>query len=230
MRKFIPNLLTISNLICGCIALYMVFNDQPLEASYLIALAGVFDFFDGAAARWLSVTSEIGKQLDSLADLVSFGLVPGSLIFHLIENSSLRTFSFIALLIPICSAYRLAKFNIDERQQYHFIGLPTPANSLFFGSFPLIMHFQSESLFARLLYMPEIILFFTVVLSWTLVSKLPLFSFKFSNIKYAENTIRFNFIALSLILFITIKFSAIPVLIISYIGYSALFFKKSIEK
>ena len=224
MRKFIQNLLTISNLICGCIALHMAFNGQLLEAAYLIALSGLFDFFDGAAARWLSVSSEIGKQLDSLADLISFGLVPGALVFHLLENSTQNKFSFIALLIPICSAYRLAKFNIDDRQENNFIGLPTPANSLFFGSFPLIIHFQSETIIASIVQMPEIILFFTLVLSWSLVSKLTLFSFKFENTRYSENTLRFNFLALALILLIGIGFSAVPLLVLSYLATSVLFF------
>tara|TARA_B100001093_G_scaffold243299_1_gene233112 strand:- start:841 stop:1458 length:618 start_codon:yes stop_codon:yes gene_type:complete len=205
----------------------MTFDNQLKEASYLIGLAGLFDLFDGATARWLSITSKIGKQLDSLADLVSFGLVPGAIVFHLIENSSLSNLSFFALLIPVCSALRLAKFNIDERQEDYFIGLPTPANSFFFCSIPLIMNYQSQSLFASILHFPEIILVFTGILSWALVSELALFSFKFRNINYKENTMRFNFLALSLILLLAIKFSAIPILIVSYIIYSALFFKKA---
>ena len=226
MRKFIPNLLTISNLICGCIALMMAFNGQLLEAAYLIAMSCLFDFLDGAAARWLSVSSEIGKQLDSLADLVSFGLVPGAIVFQLLENSTQNKFSFIALLIPVCSAYRLAKFNIDDRQETNFIGLPTPANSIFFGSFPLIIQFQSGSMIADLIQMPEVILFFILALSWSLVSKLTLFSFKFENTRYSENTLRFNFLTLALILLVGIGFSAVPLLVIFYLSTSVLFFNK----
>ena len=126
MSKHIPNLLTISNLICGSIALYFTFQGELVFTAYLIGLAAIFDFMDGAAARLLNVSSPIGKELDSLADMVSFGLVPGSVVFHLLEEGALSQYSFIALVIPIFSAYRLAKFNVDEDQNENFIGLPTP--------------------------------------------------------------------------------------------------------
>ena len=116
MSKHIPNLLTILNLICGCIALYFTFQDKLVITAYLIGLAVIFDFLDGAAARFLNVSNPIGKELDSLADMVSFGLVPGSVVFHLLKESPLSQYSFMALLIPIFSAYRLAKFNVDENQ------------------------------------------------------------------------------------------------------------------
>ena len=134
MSKHIPNLLTISNLICGCIALYFTFQGKLVFTAYLISLAAVFDFMDGAVARLLNVSNPIGKELDSLADMVSFGLVPGSVVFHLLEEDALNQYSFMALLIPIFSAYRLAKFNVDENQNENFIGLPTPANCLLFVS------------------------------------------------------------------------------------------------
>ena len=170
------------------------------------------------------MSSEIGKHIDSLADLVSFGLVPGAIVFQLLENSTQNKLSFIALLVPICSAFRLAKFNIDDRQETNFIGLPTPANSLFFGSFPLIIQFQSGSIIADVIQIPEVILFFTVILSWSLVSKLTLFSFKFKNARYSENTLRFNFLTMALILLIVMGFSAVPLIILSYLATSVLFF------
>ncbi|MCS5664109.1 MAG: CDP-diacylglycerol--serine O-phosphatidyltransferase, partial [Flavobacteriales bacterium] len=134
MLKHIPNLLTISNLICGCIALYFTFHNNLVLAAYIIGLAAVFDFMDGAVARLLNMSSPMGKELDSLADMVSFGVVPGSVVFHLLEASTLSAYSFVALTIPAFSAYRLAKFNVDERQNENFIGLPTPANCLIFVS------------------------------------------------------------------------------------------------
>ena len=127
MRKHIPNLLTISNLICGCLALFYSFHNNLITSACLINVS-IFDFMDGFVARMLNESSPIGKELDSLADLVSFGLVL-ALPFHLIDTSYLHTYSFIALTIPIFSAYRLAKFNTDKRQNKYFIGLPTPANA-----------------------------------------------------------------------------------------------------
>ena len=120
MSKYIPNLLTISNLICGCIALHFTFQGELVFTAYLIGLAAVFDFMDGAAARLLNVSHPIGKELDSLADMVSFGLVPGSVVFHLLEDTPLSQYSFMALVIPIFSAYRLAKFNVYENQRLYY--------------------------------------------------------------------------------------------------------------
>ena len=217
MSKHIPNLLTISNLICGCIALYFTFQGELVFTAYLIGLAAIFDFMDGAAARLLNVSSPIGKELDSLADMVSFGLVPGSVVFHLLEEGALSQYSFIALVIPIFSAYRLAKFNVDEDQNENFIGLPTPANCLVFISIPLITTFNSDSTIACLVEIPEILLIITVLLSLALVSKINMFSLKFKNFKYKDNKLRFFLIMMSIILLTWLEFSAIPIIVMLYI-------------
>ena len=217
MSKHIPNLLTISNLICGCIALYFTFQGELVFTAYLIGLAAIFDFMDGAAARLLNVSSPIGKELDSLADMVSFGLVPGSVVFHLLEEGALSQYSFIALVIPIFSAYRLAKFNVDEDQNENFIGLPTPANCLVFISIPLITTFNSDSTIAYLVEIPEILLIITVLLSLALVSKINMFSLKFKNLKYKDNKLRFFLIMMSIILLTWLEFSAIPIIVMLYI-------------
>lgn len=217
MSKHIPNLLTISNLICGCIALYFTFQGELVFTAYLIGLAAIFDFMDGATARLLNVSSPIGKELDSLADLVSFGLVPGSVVFHLLEEGALSQYSFIALVIPIFSAYRLAKFNVDEDQNENFIGLPTPANCLVFISIPLITTFNSSSTIANLIEIPEILLIITVLLSLTLVSRINMFSLKFTNFKYKDNKLRFFLIMMSIILLTWLEFSAIPIIVMLYI-------------
>jgi len=217
MSKHIPNLLTISNLICGCIALYFTFQGELVFTAYLIGLAAIFDFMDGAAARLLNVSSPIGKELDSLADMVSFGLVPGSVVFHLLEEGALSQYSFIALVIPIFSAYRLAKFNVDEDQNENFIGLPTPANCLVFISIPLITTFNSDSTIAYLVEIPEILLIITVLLSLALVSKINMFSLKFKNFKYKDNKLRFFLIMMSIILLTWLEFSAIPIIVMLYI-------------
>ena len=217
MAKHIPNLLTISNLICGCIALYFTFQGELIFTAYLISLAAVFDFMDGAVARLLNVSNPIGKELDSLADMVSFGLVPGFVVFYLLEEGTLSQYSFMALLIPIFSAYRLAKFNVDENQNENFIGLPTPANCLVFVSIPLIITFNSGSTIAYLVEIPEILLIITILLSLALVSRINMFSLKFKNFKYKDNKLRFFLITMSIILLTWLEFSAIPIIILLYI-------------
>ena len=220
MSKHIPNLLTISNLICGCIALYFTFKGELVFTAYLIGLAATFDFMDGAAARLLNVSNPIGKQLDSLADMVSFGLVPGAIVFHLLEGSTLSQYSFIALSIPIFSALRLAKFNVDQSQNENFIGLPTPANCLVFISIPLITTFNSESTIAYLFKIPEILLVITILMSLALVSRINLFTLKFKNLKFQDNKFRFLLITMSIVLLTFIEFSAIPIIILIYIMMS----------
>ena len=217
MSKHIPNLLTISNLICGCIALYFTFKGELVYTAYLIVLAAIFDFMDGAVARLLNVFNPIGKELDSLADMVSFGLVPGSVVFHLLDESPLSQYSFMALIIPIFSAYRLAKFNVDENQNENFIGLPTPANCLVFISIPLITTFNSESTIAYLFKIPEILLIITILMSLALVSRIKMFSLKFKNLKFQDNKLRFFIITMSIFLLTWLEFSAIPIIILLYI-------------
>jgi CDP-diacylglycerol--serine O-phosphatidyltransferase len=217
MRKLIPNLLTISNLICGCIALYFTFHNNLVFAAYLIGLSALFDFMDGAVARLLKVSGPMGRELDSLADMVSFGVVPGSVVFHLLEASSMSSYSFVALLIPALSAYRLAKFNIDERQTDGFIGLNTPANTLFFISFPLISHFQADHFLNSWIAIPELLILLTVLMSIAMVSEIPLFAFKFMNLKFADNKLRFSFIGLTVVLLGLLQFAAIPLLVLLYL-------------
>ncbi len=151
MQKHIPNFFTLLNLLCGCCALLFSF-DNLVISSYFVGIAVVFDFLDGFAARLFNAKSDIGKDLDSLADVVSFGVVPGMILFKLIEtffvtgeyrNDNLFYIPFIAFLIPLFSALRLAKFNNDERQTDAFIGLPTPANAILIASFPLILNQHS---------------------------------------------------------------------------------------
>ena len=193
------------------------FQGELIFTAYLIGLAAVFDFMDGAVARLLNVSNPIGKELDSLADMVSFGLVPGFVVFYLLEEGTLSQYSFMALLIPIFSAYRLAKFNVDENQNQNFIGLPTPANCLVFVSIPLITTFNSGSTFAYLFEIPEILLIITVLLSLALVSRINMFSLKFKNFKYKDNKLRFFLITMSIILLTWLEFSAIPIIILLYI-------------
>lgn len=228
MKKHIPNLITACNLACGCIATVIAFKHTELLhlSSFFIILAAVFDFFDGFAARALNAYSAMGKELDSLADMVSFGFAPSVIVFSLIsasaaEPSTITFFgenplSYSAFIITIFSAFRLANFNVDTRQTDSFIGLATPANALFFLSFPLILHYTPNSIIAPYITNPYILIGLTIFMSFMMVAELPMFSFKFKSAGFKGNEVRFLFITTTIILGITLKFSAIPIIIFLY--------------
>lgn len=240
-KKHIPNTITIFNLLCGSIAIVFAFEDKLAVSAYLIGMAAVFDFLDGLVARMLNVKSNVGKELDSLADVISFGLVPGFILFKLISYSSgyfpentgtTGYLPYIAFLIPAFSALRLAKFNTDDRQQELFIGLPTPANAILIASFPLILLQESTLLNMDMGFLKSVIqneyflLFITVLLSYLLVAEIPLFSLKFKTFGWQENKLRFIFLGISLIALILFYYLAIPIIIALYIILSV-FFQKS---
>ena len=235
IKKHIPNFITSLNLLSGCLGISIAFGGNLRIAAYFMALAALFDFLDGMSARLLHVKSEIGKQLDSLADVISFGLLPGVIVFELMKasfnlpgNSSdpLNLFPYLAFLIPVFSALRLAKFNIDERQTESFLGVPTPATAIFFASFPLILNqvAGSEKLgfVTSLLGNYYILLALTLIFSGLLVSEIPLFSLKFKNLKWSDNKAPFILLLLSAISLGFLGFLALPVIIILYILLSLL--------
>jgi len=223
MKKHIPNFITSLNLLSGCFGIGFVFGGNVIMASYLIGIAAIFDLLDGMVARLLNVKSEFGKQLDSLADLISFGLLPGIILYSLLriafnEAEGFQAYlPFIAFLIPLFSALRLAKFNIDDKQAESFIGLPTPANAIFIASIPLILIQQNETAISNLFGNPGFIIFLVLVLSFLLVAPIPLFSMKFKDLSWAKNYIQYIFIIISVILFIIFYFQAIPIIILLYI-------------
>lgn len=223
MKKHIPNAITCLNLFSGCLALYFAFHDQLIYTAYLVGLAAVFDFLDGMVARVMGAYSEIGKQLDSLADMVSFGVVPGTIMFMLLQRTGdsflgfpIEVVAFFGFLVTIFSALRLAKFNIDTRQTTSFIGLPTPANTIFIASLPLILE-HGELMHYAIILQPWVLIILTIVLSYLLVAELPLFALKFKNLTWQDNSIRFIFLFLSIILIALLKFAAIPLIIVLYI-------------
>lgn len=231
MKRHIPNFLTSMNLFSGCLALVAAFNGNLVAASILIGIAGIFDFFDGFSARILHVKSEIGKELDSLADVVSFGVVPAAIIFMMLKQNTspiigisifgTDIIAYIAFVIPVFSALRLAKFNLDTRQTDSFIGVPTPANAILIASFPLILKQLGDNHFlSTILHNSYFLIAFTIIFSFLLVSELPLFAMKFKNIKWKENWYRFVFIFCSLILIILFQFIALPIIIFLYIAIS----------
>ncbi len=223
IKKHIPNSITCGNLFCGCVAIVSAFEGNLVFAAYLVGIAAVLDFLDGFAARILKVHSEIGKQLDSLADMITFGLVPGIILFLMLSKSMgslAHELIYIAFLIPIFSALRLAKFNVDTRQTDSFIGVPTPASAILVCSLPLIVQFQPQMgnfAVAEFIQTPVFLISLTVILSYLMVAELPLFALKFKNFSWGDNQLRFGFLIISALLLILFKFIAIPFIIFLYV-------------
>ena len=222
----IPNTLTCCNLVCGCMATGCAFYGQYQYAVLMIVCGAVFDFFDGMVARALGVSSNIGKELDSLADIVTFGVAPSAILFYLFHevhypdlNFELKTFlPYTAFLMAAFSALRLAKFNLDERQHQQFIGLPTPANALFWGSLVLGEHafLVSQKFNAVFLFL------FMLLFCMLLVCEVPMLALKFKNLSWADNKQRYVFLAgcLPLLLLGT---SSLAAIIIWYVTVSVAF-------
>lgn len=228
--KHIPNALTCCNLLCGCLGILNMTEGRlpflsklfqsPLETTaYFVWAACIFDFLDGFAARALKVSSPIGKELDSLADVVSFGVLPAFMMYSLIkDNAALGSFEqkylpILALLIAICSALRLAIFNVDETQKDSFCGLPTPANALFITALP----FVPDTTF---IFNPVALSIITISFSALMVSRLELFALKFKNFSWGDNKIRFTFLALAAVLIAFLGKGAIALSILLYIVLS----------
>ncbi|ASU33791.1 CDP-diacylglycerol--serine O-phosphatidyltransferase [Mucilaginibacter xinganensis] len=231
LKKHLPNAITCANLFSGCIGIVLAFKGELIAASYAIFLSAIFDFFDGLASRVLKSFSGIGKDLDSLADMVSFGVLPAVIMYQLllqgrqIDNIS-QYLNFIAFLIPVFSALRLAKFNVDTRQAEHFIGLPTPANAILIASFPLILDHQNKY-FAPFLINPYILSIFIIIMCSLLVLEMPMMSLKFKNRDFNQNIYRYLLLLFSAILILFFKFAAVPVVILIYITLSVIQFKFS---
>lgn len=217
MKKQIPNFLTLLNLFSGLIALLFAF-EQKYEMAFWWVLVGIaFDFFDGFAARLLKVQSPLGVQLDSLADMLTSGVVPSVVMFHLLNQETSNSFlPFVAFLIALSSAVRLAKFNIDTRQTSSFIGLPTPANSLFICSLPFILDgIDTEMKFNSLLII-------TAFSTYILNSHIPMFSLKFKSLSMKENGIKYLFLFISVVILAMFQLKAVPFIILLYISFSIL--------
>jgi CDP-diacylglycerol--serine O-phosphatidyltransferase len=216
MIRHLPNFLTCCNLICGCFGIVCLLENRNIPAAYFVWTAGVFDFFDGFAARMLKVSSPIGKELDSLADVVSFGVLPALVMYKLIgDHTSNEWLPYAAFMIAAFSALRLAIFNVDETQTDSFKGLNTPANSLFITSLPLL-----PASVGAWLYQDWLLIVITVVFSLLMVSRIEIFALKFKNFGWADNKLRFTFLALSVLLLVFLKISAIPLIILLYIALS----------
>lgn len=233
LTRNIPNLITIANLICGLIAIIFVFQGNLIIGSLCIFIGAFLDFFDGLAARLLKITGEFGKQLDSIADMITFGVAPGFMLFHFMlylnqgmlfhEYKGGNIFFYpetLALLVPIFAALRLANFNIDNKQNNSFIGLPTPALAIFIAALPHI-DFNRFPMFADI----QLITILAIIMPTLLLIKINLFSLKFSagqNIFSKVQILRIVLILAAILFFLTYQFAAIPFIVILYLILSIL--------
>ncbi len=236
MVKQIPNIITSLNLLCGCVAILFAISGDLIVASFFIFAGIILDFFDGLAARWLNAQSEIGLQLDSLADVVTCGVAPAMVMVQMINVSvtgnpmniteafaiggwNSVVFSYIpftGLLIAVAAAYRLAKFNVDTRQTESFIGLPTPANTILILSFPLILHFQHSEIIENIIMNTWFLIGVTIFSCFIMNAEVRLFALKFKTWDFTSNRIRYIFLGLSVIAILVLKFIALPALILLY--------------
>lgn len=231
LRQHLPNLLTLCNLALGFLSVIMAFENHLLFASWLILLAALFDFLDGFAAKMLGAISEFGKQLDSLADIISFGMAPASIVYKLMEYALRNEFPFTGLsganlveriylyspmLLVLFAAIRLAAYNIQD-DSAGFLGLATPAAAIFFAGLSMVVISHPESGFTTLMLRPISLLLTILIISILMILRIPMFSLKFPGFRWKGNEIRYLFIAVSLILLILLQEIALPVIILVYL-------------
>ena len=267
IKKNIPNFVTLCNLFSGCIAIVFALEGNLVWCAYMAGIACIFDLLDGMLARVLHVSSDIGKQLDSMADVVSFGVVPGVLLYKMIictqlfvsfnanpiaflseqaaQGAHINYIAMTGFLVTVFSAIRLSNFNIDARQSYAFIGLPTPASAILIASLPLSingiftklvrpggMTGENMSAFLTLtdgknniyqyLLQPYSVIALSIITSLLLVAPLPLFALKFQNFSWTDNKVRYIFLVLALVLLVFFKFLGVPLIIVLYIVSSVI--------
>ncbi|MFA8434463.1 MAG: phosphatidylcholine/phosphatidylserine synthase [Marinifilaceae bacterium] len=238
ITSYIPNTITCLNLFSGCVASLMALEGYLVTAAFLVGLSAIFDFCDGLAARLLKAYSPMGKELDSLADMISFGFVPGAIAFAYLKlgilgdvhadfnptqlNVGEIAILFSAFLIPVFSGLRLAKFNIDTRQTTSFIGMPTPANAMFWASWPLVLKWGDYPFLENWLANPWIIIPVILITSLLLVSEMPMFALKVSSLSWKENKIRYLFLLSLGIIAVFFGILVIPMIIVVYILFSAI--------
>ncbi|MES2812699.1 MAG: CDP-alcohol phosphatidyltransferase family protein [Bacteroidota bacterium] len=244
IKSQIPNIITLLNLLCGCVAIVFAFQYEYEFAFFFVCLGIFFDFFDGFFARLFKVQSELGLQLDSLADMVTSGVAPGIVMFQLLLksfgasqiisvnfwDSSVMLLPFLGFIITLGACYRLANFNIDTRQTDSFIGLPTPANALFIMSLPLVIQFSSVESITSLLHNTYVLLAIALLSAYVMNAEIPLFSLKIKNFSFQKNALQLFFLLISLLLLVFFSYLGIPLVIVFYVVLSVihnLFLKKA---
>ena len=237
IKRLIPNLFTMLNLFCGCVALIMAMDLKFDLAFYFVALGIFFDFFDGFFARKFNVAGPLGVQLDSLADMVTSGVVPGYVMYKMLYDvnfveviNSTGKFNseiffyvpFLGFVITLGACYRLAKFNIDTRQSDSFIGLPTPANALFITSMPLIMGFRLNDVWIEDLMNQWVLIGITLLSAYVMNAEIPLFSLKIKNFSFAKYKLQIFFLLVSVLMLIFLQIMAVPLIIVIYVLLSVI--------
>ena len=234
LKRHIPNAITCGNLFSGCMSILFLTSGMPVKAAIMIFVAGLFDFLDGFTARLLHAHTPIGADLDSLSDVVSFGVAPGFIMYELMQQSrdliplsllGIKVLPCLAFLLPVFSAIRLAKFNIDDTQKTSFRGMPAPAMAIFVASLPLALS-QAASLVPSLHYYTCFNL--TIILSYLMVCHFRFFSFKMKSVKWKGNEVRWIFLLAALVGFAIFKLVALPFVMMLYILMS-LFFARRVE-
>lgn len=221
LKAQLPNFITLLNLLSGVLGILWVLEGQPLYGAYFVILSATFDFFDGFAARLLKVQSELGKELDSLADVVSFGVLPGILLYSLTKSQTEASFlPYCTLIIPMLSAYRLAKFNLDTRQSDRFIGLPTPANALLLTTIPHLAARWPE--LSPWLSSPITLVVIAWLTSLLLVVELPLIALKFKNSSFTDNSYRYALLLIGAVCLVWLQLAGIPLVILAYLLLSGM--------
>jgi CDP-diacylglycerol--serine O-phosphatidyltransferase len=222
IKKQVPNIITLLNLFCGCIAVVFV-AELNFEMAFFFVSLGIFlDFFDGFFARLFKVSSPLGLQLDSLADMVTSGVVPGYVMYFMLKMSQNPASTdiiipYLGFIITLGSCYRLANFNIDTRQNDSFIGLPTPANALFILSLPLVLKHSNSLVVFDILTNQWILLVITLISAYILNAEIPLFSLKIKDFSFKKNALQIVFLTLSLLLLFFFKYLGISLIIITYV-------------
>lgn len=227
MKQYIPNIVTLLNLFCGCCAIVAILYDQVEWCLLLLGLGILADYLDGAVARLLNVKSMLGKELDSLADMVTFGLLPGVILYYLLNQAAPPELSIPGLvwlhtpafMITLFSALRLAKFNIDTRQTDHFLGLPTPSSTIFVAGLLAIYYYNSFGL-AEFIAQGWLLFTVVVLLSWLLVSEIPMFHLKMANFRWRGNELKFIFTGVALLLLLILGMAAPTAIILLYILFN----------
>ena len=232
MQKHIPNLLTLFNLLSGCIAIVFVSNSDFKMAFFFVCLGIFFDFFDGFLARKWSVAGPLGVQLDSLADMVTSGVAPGYVMYHMlslkggfmkvITDLSIFQISFLGFIITLGACYRLANFNIDTRQSDSFIGLPTPANALFIMSLPLVLASHPDNEIINLLLNKWVLIAISLLSVYVMNAEIPLFSLKIKDFTFQKYKLQIGFLLASTALLIFLQFTAVPLIIVMYVLLSVM--------
>ncbi len=227
IKKHIPNSITLLNLLCGCIAIVFVAKLDYEMAFYFVSLGIFLDFFDGFFARLLNVASPLGLQLDSLADMVTSGVVPGFVMYSMLLNcqneiSENPLFAFLGFIITLGSCYRLANFNIDTRQTNSFIGLPTPANTLFIISLPLVLKYTDSLFIMEVLTNQWVLLLISACSVYLLNAEIPLFSLKFKKLNLRDNPLQVAFLFFSILFLLVFQYMGIPIVIGFYVFLSVI--------